>query len=73
MWGEKCILTFGLNAGQLGHDKDAGDHVIKPKFVNNITQGILSVDASDGCTCLAKANGDICIFYDYQIKKVATK
>lgn len=73
VWGEKSLFTFGLNAGQIGHEKSLGLYVTHPKIVNNIKGPITFVDASDGATSCVTSNGDIYLLQDYQIKKIATR
>ncbi|XP_044735447.1 inhibitor of Bruton tyrosine kinase [Chrysoperla carnea] len=75
-WCESTLYTWGLNAGQLGHDITSGKTVIMPKQVatmrgNNFL--ITDVAVSDGATVVAVKRGDIYVLHEYQCRKIASK
>lgn len=78
IWTSHALYTFGLNAGQLGHIRNANEcTIISPRNVTGIVlkeDGILTcVGASDGATVLSTSHGAIYVLHQYQIRKVASK
>lgn len=69
IWSRKEILTFGLNAGQLGHPNSLEKTVILPKSVNALFYkdvDITHVAASDGATVVATGSRHIWVLHEYQ-------
>lgn len=78
IWTSRMMYTFGLNAGQLGHFKNANEHtIINPRNVTSIVLredgNLASVGVSAGATVLSTSHGDIYVLHQYQIRKVASK
>ncbi|KAK9875280.1 hypothetical protein WA026_007670 [Henosepilachna vigintioctopunctata] len=70
------LFTWGLNAGQLGHEAINGNYVIQPKQVKVInTQGssIKHVASSDGAIAVTTEKGDIYVLHEYQCRKIASR
>lgn len=76
-WGPKCLYTWGLNAGQLGHKMRTDDnYVTKPKAVkllNFAETEIVSADSSDGAVSVYTKKGDIYVLHEYQCRKIASR
>nr|XP_045601893.1 inhibitor of Bruton tyrosine kinase-like isoform X1 [Procambarus clarkii] len=78
MWTSRVLYTFGLNAGQLGHFKNANEcTIVTPRNVTSVVvredSNLASVAVSDGATVLSTSNGDVYVLHQYQIRKVASK
>lgn len=78
IWTSRVLYTFGLNAGQLGHFKNANEFtIVTPRNVSSMVikddGSLVSVGVSDGATVLATSCGDIYVLHQYQIRKVASK
>ena len=78
IWTSRALYTFGLNAGQLGHFKNANEcTIITPRNVTGIVLkedvNLTCVGVSDGATVLSTSNGAIYVLHQYQIRKVASK
>ncbi|KAG7158760.1 Inhibitor of Bruton tyrosine kinase-like [Homarus americanus] len=78
MWTHTMLYTFGLNAGQLGHFKNANERtIVIPRQVTSVVLNektrLVSVGASDGATVLSTSSGDIYVLHQYQIRKVASR
>lgn len=78
IWTPYALYTFGLNAGQLGHFRNANEStIITPRNVTSIVlkeNGMLTcVGVSDGATVLSTSHGAIYVLHQYQIRKVASK
>ncbi|EFA06701.1 inhibitor of Bruton tyrosine kinase [Tribolium castaneum] len=76
-WGPKCLYTWGLNAGQLGHKMRPDDnYVTSPKAVRilNFTETeIVALDSSDGAISIYTKKGDIYVLHEYQCRKIASR
>ncbi|XP_044265697.1 inhibitor of Bruton tyrosine kinase isoform X2 [Tribolium madens] len=76
-WGPKCLYTWGLNAGQLGHKMRPDDNYItspKPVGILNLTETeIAAVDSSDGAISIYTKKGDIYVLHEYQCRKIASR
>jgi len=74
-WGDDCVYTWGLNAGQLGHIK--GDKTIMVPTqvtsygINDVK--ITQVAVSDGATVLCTNKGDVIALHSYNSKKIGIK
>ncbi|KAK3920688.1 Inhibitor of Bruton tyrosine kinase [Frankliniella fusca] len=76
IWSRKEILTFGLNAGQLGHPKSLEKTVIFPKPVNALFYKdveITHVAASDGATVVATGSRHIWVLHEYQKTRLSMR
>ncbi|CAL4062948.1 unnamed protein product, partial [Meganyctiphanes norvegica] len=78
MWNSTSLYTFGLNAGQLGHHKNANERtIINPRRVTSLVlkEGveINSVGISDGAVVVNFTDGDIYVLHQYQTRQVASK
>ncbi|XP_063867571.1 inhibitor of Bruton tyrosine kinase-like [Scylla paramamosain] len=78
IWTSHALYTFGLNAGQLGHIRNANEcTIISPRNVTGIVLkedgNLTCVGASDGATVLSTSYGAIYVLHQYQIRKVASK
>lgn len=73
IWSNREILTFGLNAGQLGHAKSLEKTIIQPKPVNAMFYKdveITHVAASDGATIVATGKRHIWVLHGFQKTKL---
>ncbi|XP_034241662.1 inhibitor of Bruton tyrosine kinase [Thrips palmi] len=76
VWSRREILTFGLNAGQLGHPKSLEKTIIVPKPIHAMFYkdvDITHVAASDGATVVATGNRHIWVFHEYQRNKLSMR
>ncbi|XP_063932773.1 inhibitor of Bruton tyrosine kinase [Zophobas morio] len=76
-WGPKCLYTWGLNAGQIGHKMRTDDkYVTTPKAVrllNFSETEIVALDSSDGAMSIYTKKGDIYVLHEYQCRKIASR
>lgn len=75
-WCSNAIYTWGLHAGQLGHDKSANKYIITPKQVPHFHSNdstINLVAGSIGATAFLTSSGDIYVLHEYQCRKIAGK
>lgn len=78
MWNSTSLYTFGLNAGQMGHHKNANERtIVNPRLVTSLVlkEGveINSVGVSDGAVVVNYTDGDIYVMHQYQTRQVASK
>lgn len=76
VWSRHEILTFGMNAGQLGHPKSTEKTIIVPKPINALFYkdvDITHVAASDGATVVATGNRHIWVLHEYQRNKLSMR
>ncbi|XP_067674243.1 inhibitor of Bruton tyrosine kinase-like [Haliotis asinina] len=70
-----AVFTFGLNAGQLGHQK--GEKLqSQPRLVSALSQKditIKSVSCSDAATACLTMKGDIFVLHEYQCRRIMSK
>ncbi|XP_048239918.1 inhibitor of Bruton tyrosine kinase-like [Haliotis rufescens] len=70
-----AVFTFGLNAGQLGHQK--GEKLqSQPRLVSALSQkdiALKSVTCSDAATVCLTKKGDIFVLHEYQCRRIMSK
>lgn len=75
-WCSTAIYSWGLHAGQLGHDRSDEKYVITPKQIPNFCSSnseIVMVAGSTGATAFVTSAGDIYVLHEYKCRKVAGK
>lgn len=75
-WASNGLYTWGLHAGQLGHDKGSQNTQVMPKLVTYFSSGnmeIVQVASSDGATAVATKKGDVYVLHEYQCRKIASR
>ncbi|XP_017775512.1 PREDICTED: inhibitor of Bruton tyrosine kinase [Nicrophorus vespilloides] len=74
-WSPVAMYTWGLNGGQIGHDKNNEIHQILPKKVTYVMGDWLLKDvvASNGATAVLTDHGDIFVLHEFQCRKIASK
>ncbi|CAH1798653.1 unnamed protein product [Owenia fusiformis] len=69
------VYTFGLNAGQLGHQK--GEKLqSQPRIVSPLNHKdimISSITCSDGATIVITKKGEVFVLHEYQCRKITTR
>lgn len=75
IYSRDAIYTFGLNAGQLGHQK--GDRLqTAPRQVSALNHGDVEfthVVSAEGAIVCATKKGDIYVLHEYQCRKIASR
>ncbi|KAB0803203.1 hypothetical protein PPYR_00173 [Photinus pyralis] len=72
-WGSTAVYTWGLNAGQLGHEKTSDKYIIAPKLVSctfGVDIKIKMVAVSNGATAVLTSKGDIYVLHEYHCRKI---
>lgn len=75
-WNSKTIYSWGLHAGQLGHDKTERKYIVSPKQIPKYYSGeskISLVVASTGATAFLTTTGDLYVLHEYRCRKIAGK
>ena len=74
-WTKQSLFSWGLNAGQLGHYKEAGKTVPVPKLVTSLNPNIniKSVVTSDGAIIVLTDAGDIISLHEYKTRKITSR
>lgn len=73
VWTGKKIWSWGLNGGQLGHNRTGDKFFIAPQLVKLKFEDdvfIKCVGSSIAATALATSSGDIFLFHEYKNKKI---
>ncbi|XP_066249133.1 inhibitor of Bruton tyrosine kinase [Euwallacea similis] len=78
VWNKSGIYTWGLNAGQLGHQlvNPSDKYILTSKKVTCISSKentIKLVCASTGATVVYTEKGDVYILHEYQCRKIASR
>ncbi|CAG9766352.1 unnamed protein product [Ceutorhynchus assimilis] len=78
IWNKSNLFTWGLNAGQLGHQLNNSQddkYILTPKRVKCIKEQdqIKLVSASTGATVVYTEKGDVYVLHEYQCRKIASR
>ncbi|KAL3285870.1 hypothetical protein HHI36_000390 [Cryptolaemus montrouzieri] len=77
VWTSSALYTWGLNAGQLGHEPISGNYFVnvpkQVKVINAENCSIKQVASSDGAIAIMNVKGDIYVLHEYQCRKIASK
>ncbi|KAK2162357.1 hypothetical protein LSH36_100g11000 [Paralvinella palmiformis] len=77
LYNKDSVFTFGLNAGQLGHQKTPGELIISyPRQVSALIHKDMSiklVTSCDAATVVVTKRGDVYALHEYQCRRIVSK